>query len=87
MSGRPNKALCFSSNANPEGFVNPATAPVMDWESDVGGVLMILLDPGEGATADDTEDEDEEVDGASFREAPDGERTEGGAGTEAEAMS
>ena len=50
------------------GFINPAIAPVIDWESDVGGVLMILLEPPVvEPTAEDMEDDDEDVDGAEFR--------------------
>jgi hypothetical protein len=48
--------------------MNPVIAPVIDWESDVGGVLMILLEPPVvEPTAEDMEDDDEDVDGAEFR--------------------
>lgn len=65
--------------------MSPATAPVIDWDNDVGGVLMMLLQPPPGdPKADETDDNEEEVDGAAFRGAPVGGMTDGGAGTEAD---
>lgn len=42
-----------------DAFIKPATAPVIDWESEVGGEL-ILLDPPVADNPDDEEEEEAE---------------------------
>ena len=76
------KSALALSTGTADGFMNRATAPVMDWERDVGGVLMMLLrPPAVEPWVEEIEDEEEEVDGEDLILGAD---AGGGAGLEAE---
>lgn len=45
--------------------MKPATAFPMEWDNDVGGVLIMLLEPALVDAAVDIDDDDEDVDGES----------------------